>query len=212
MKRVISTLCKIVLGLGIVVLVLIGVEKGVNIYKTLHFPKPIEMLINEPVKNILRTKLDLKGEIKVATSEQEFIEEITKRGVIGKHKFIISLLFKTDYCYDLKDVKILSEIENKSVIFEIDENKLFIDDVSIVKDDSREERSGFSLKVGTSEEELIRKTVENKKKKAFEEIEEKFLNDEEFKQKAKENLKGELIKIAQGLGFEQIEVRYKGEI
>lgn len=184
----------LIVGLFAWVVIGLSVIGGYNVYK---YFKPIE--ITQTENNILRVKLESIGILKVAESQQEYKEILTKGKIFKTIKHIIRT-YESFYEYDLKDIEIIEDINNKSVNIIIDLNKLKLTPVRLVKDESFS-KSGI-ISASITEEELNKINEDIYKK-----VTEIFNNDEEFKNTAIKSLKEKLYNLACEFGYKDINIK-----
>ncbi len=207
MKRVIKCVAKIIINTLTVIVIGLACYGGFKIYKNMSHRPEIQVK-GEVKEEMIRVKLEGLGQLKVATSEQRYKESIMRKGLLGKSENIIDLVFKADYCYNFKDVEIATSDDRLKVIFKINLDKLFLDKIGIVKDDGEERNKGLIL--STPDERFLRDILNKKKTDAFDKVKVKFLQDEEFKSLAIDNIRQTLITLAKDLGFDDITILTDG--
>lgn len=191
LKKILSSIC-----VGIIV-----IFSSVGAYNIYRYFKPVEIVNTETQK--MRIKLESIGVIKVAESEQKIKKDLIKgKSKLFQNRKHLSLTYKCFYEYNLKDIEIISEINEKSVVMEIDSTKLFLSDLILMNDES------FSVSTIIHPSITDEEVAKNKDKMKLEALEE-FEGDEEFKELAIKSLKEKLHNLASDLGFETIEILIK---
>lgn len=189
-----SKIKKLLLNLCTGIVIVFAGIGGYNVYT--HF-KPVEIV--EGQSQIMRLKLESIGKIKVAESERKFKKTITKGGGIFKSNLNIILKYKTNYEYDLNDIEVINEIEDKSVTFLINVEKFIIGDLVLLDDTSYFDNTFIHP---TIKEEDVKKYKNDGKNEILKE----FKEDREFKDLAIRTLQEKLQQLAVELGFEQIDI------
>ena len=184
-----------------IIIIVLACYGGYKFYNQFLAPTNIVVMEQDPI----RVKLDALGKIQVSESVQKIKKNIVK-GKTKLFRTIYNLIhyYKTGYFYDLKNIEITSDIENKSVVFTIDMSKLTIGDVYIIQDDSYEINTMLSPTISAEQ-------IDKTKRDAFNEAVKAFEADVEFWGKSKESLEEKLRLIATELGFKNIEFNEKGE-
>ena len=195
---IIQKLKKLLCGICISITLVLTTIGGYSVYR---YFKPIPTISTETRK--MRIKLEAIGIIKVAESEQTIKRDLIK----GKSKFYrnrshMSLTYKCFYEYDLSDIVIISEINEKSVVMEIDTTKLILSDLILMSDDSFNVSTIISPIIYDDEIAKIKNSMKL-------EILDEFKDDVEFKKLAIKSLKEKLYNLASDLGFEKIEILIK---
>lgn len=193
LKKLISSIC-------ISVTLVLAAIGGYSTYK--HF-KPVRIQATSTETRKMRIKLEAIGVVKVAESERKIERDIMKEKMkILRNRKHLDFTYKCFYEYDLSDIVIISEIDEKSVIMEIDTTKLVLSDLILTKDNSYSESTIISPVFYDDEVSQIKLSMES-------EISNEFENDIEFKELATKSLKEKLYNLASDLGFEQIDILIK---
>lgn len=166
---------------------------GYNIYK-IYKPLPIQK--TEPIN--LRSELNRIGVLKVAESKRKYKETFIN-GRLFKTKFHLIQEFEAFAEYDLGNVVIQEDIENKSVRVMLFKDKLTISPPRLIKDDSYTENNIIS-KSFTNEE------IKNIHKKAIKEIQKAFNNDIELIDEGLKSLEEKIRELARIMGFIKINI------
>lgn len=193
-----QTVKKIIVNVCSGVFIVLACIGGYKVYKSF---KPTKIQYTET--NTMRLELKELGIINVAESTQKVKKDIVK----GKNRFYrnvhhLSQVYKAYYQYDLSNVVILSEINNKEVIMEIDPSKLILSPLVLEKDEEYEEGTILSPIITLDE-------IKQQKLYLKNEAENAFKLDDEFKNLALESLSDKLYNLASDLGFESIEIILK---
>ena len=184
----------LIAGLFAWVFIGLAIIGGYNVYK---YFKPVEIAQTE--KNILRIKLESIGILKVVQSQQRYKEILTKGKIFKTTKNIIRT-YESFYEYDLKDLEIIEDINNKTVNIIIDIDKLTLTPARLINDESFTE-SGI-IAVNINDEEL-NKIYEN----IYNEVTELFKSDEEFKGTAIKSLQEKVYNLAYEFGYKDINIK-----
>lgn len=193
-----QTVKKIIVNVCSGVFIVLACIGGYKVYKSF---KPTKIQYTET--NTMRLELKELGIINVAESTQKVKKDIAK----GKSRFYRNVhhllqVYKAYYQYDLSNVVILSEINNKEVIMEIDPSKLILSPLVLEKDEEYEEGTILSPIITLDE-------IKQQKLYLKNEAENAFKLDDEFKNLALESLSDKLYNLASDLGFESIEIILK---
>lgn len=166
---------------------------GYNIYK-IYKPLPIQR--TEPIN--LRSELNKIGILKVAESKRKYKETFIN-GKFFKTKLHLIQEFEAFAEYDLNNVNIIEDIENKAVTIILFKDKLMISPPRLIKDDSFTENKIIS-KSFTNEE------IKDLHKKARREIEQAFNNDIELIDEGMKSLEEKIRELTQMMGFLKINI------
>lgn len=186
---------KIIINVCSGIFVIFACIGGYKVYQSLK-PTSIQQIETDK----MRLELRELGTINVAESTQKVKKSVAK----GNNRFFRKVhhllqTYRAYYQYDLNDIIIVSEFDNKAVIMEIDPSKLILSPLSLEKDEEYEESSILSPTISMDEIQqqkyLLKKVAENA-----------FLLDDEFKELALKSLEEKLYNLARDLGFEQITV------
>lgn len=184
----------LITGLFAWVFIGLAIIGGYNVYK---YFKPVEIAQTE--KNILRIKLESIGILKVAESQQRYKEILTKGNIFKTTKNIIRT-YESFYEYDLKDLEIIEDINNKTVNIIIDIDKLILTPARLINDESFTESGIIAVNINDKE---LNKIYEN----IYNEVTELFKSDEEFKGTAIKSLQEKVYNLAYEFGYKDINIK-----
>lgn len=193
-KKIKQIITSIVVG-ATILLACIG---GHEVYRAMN---PVPVVQTET--KTMQVKLESMGVFKSASSEKDVTKEVQKGTTkLYKTTYRLKHRYKACYEYDLKDILIRSEINNKEVVMEIDPNKLYIGELIVVNDTEDMETSLVAPIIDS-------RILQEARKEMREVVLKEFKADENFKQFALLSLKDKLYKLAEDLGFEKISIIIK---
>lgn len=193
---IIQKLKKLLSGICFGVIIILSSVGAYNVYKVF---KPVQ--IEQVKEEVMRIKLESIGVLKVAESQQKYKTNIVK-GKLFKTIKQISRVYECFYEYDLGDIDIIEDIDNKTITMIIDKNKLIMSPARLVEDDSYT----TSKIISHTFDDVELKQID---KKALEVVTLNFASDTEFKDEALDSLEEKLTNLAKEMGFETIKVNTK---
>lgn len=187
---------KILTGLFTGVIIFFSSVGGYTIYKN-YQPTQLQEIKTELVKQ----KFKSIGTLKVGESTVKYKKTIQK-GKIFKNTLHLILTYESFSEYDLKDIIINENIQNKEVFVFIEKSKLKISPIRLINNESFYKRGMVSRNLSVEELRKIKKEIE-------EEVIKSFKNDNNFIQQSFKSLEKNLTELIEMLGFENIHIIFK---
>lgn len=152
----------------------------------------------------LRSELNKIGVIKVAESTRKY-KRVFKSNNFLPEKYTLIHYYTAYIEYDLNDIVINENINDKEVKIIIFKNKIIVSKPVLIKDNSFTEKKIISRSFKIDD--IIKIQEETRK-----EVKKSFNCDSEFINKGIQSLKEKLVELLTSLGFEKIDIIINNEV